>query len=343
MKKTTLKDIANKLDLSISTISKALNDNHEISLERRTQIKRLASSLDYRPNNLAVSLKSKITHNIGLVIPNLTEYFFAMLFEGIEEMAAKKGYKVITCVSNDSGRKESKGLQGFGFGNVDGVLISLASGTQKTKNYDSLKKLIDLEIPIVMFDRTCNDICCDKVILDDEKSGYNATKHLIQTGRKKIMFLSTIANTNVSRLRSLGYTTAVKEAGLDEKIILNINYKNFHEQLIGTMKSKCIDGIVAAGEKPAIYAMNILQNNGYQVPDDVSVIGFTNGNLSKYSYPSLTTMNQHASRIGRESVDLLIARIEKLYVGKPICTVIESTLIQRQSTSISKKSDFVYR
>lgn len=338
MKNITLKDLAHVLEISISTVSKALNDNPEISFERRAQVKQLANSLNYHPNKIAQSLKTRRTYTIGVVIPNLTENFFAILFEEIEKKAVKNGYRIIPCISNDSLRKECKALENLINGGVDGILISLGSETQNQQYYNHLSKLKHLEIPLVMFDRTSEHICCDKVIIDDEKSGYKATKHLLLNGCKKVMFLSEISNTNVSCLRYEGYKNAINEDAGTATMLRIRNYEAFDKQLLTFMENNKVDGIVAAGGRTAIHAMNTLQVNGYRIPQDVSIIGFTNGDLSKHSYPSLTTIDQHAGLIGKTSVKLLMERMEKLYIGKPICETIDSTLIYRASTRNMQKN-----
>ena len=208
--KATLKQIAKELGVSVSTVSKALNDSPEISEPTKVKIQEYAKLKNYKPNMIGLNLKNRSTRTIGVIIPNILNQFFAKVFTGIEKVADEKGYKVITCISNESLEKEINALDMLSNGTIDGFIVSISEEAQKLHEYAHFNEIIKEGTPIVMFDRISDEVDCDKVIVDDFDSAINATQHLINIGCKKIAIFSTIDKLSVSKLRVQGYIEALE-------------------------------------------------------------------------------------------------------------------------------------
>jgi LacI family transcriptional regulator len=221
--KATLKQIAKELGVSVSTVSKALNDSPEISEPTKNRVQEYAKLKNYKPNVIGLSLKNRRTKTIGVIIPNILNSFFAKVFSGIEKVADEKGYKVITCISNESLEKESMLWKCLSNGTIDGFILSVAGRSQKLQEYNHFKNIINEGTPIVMFDRIAEEVNCDKVIVDDFESAVNATEHLIKSGCKKIALLSAIDNLSVGKLRAKGFYKAIENKGLkvDENLVFD--------------------------------------------------------------------------------------------------------------------------
>ena len=184
-RKITLKHIAKELGVSISTVSKALKNSKEIGKDTTETIQAFAQLYNYKPNNIAISLKNKHTKNIGVIIPDIVHYFFTTVFRGIEQYANNRGYNVIVCISDESFDKEVINMEMLDNGSIDGFMMSLSAETQRKKNYNHLREVIEQGIPLVLFDRTTDEITCDKVVLDDCYGAYVAVNKFITNGRKK--------------------------------------------------------------------------------------------------------------------------------------------------------------
>ena len=206
----TLKELAKILGVSISTISKALNDSEEISDDTKVKVKELAALHNYKPNIIARNLKSGKTKTIGVIIPNMLNYYFAQVLKGIEKTATNKGYKVITCISNESHKKEVETLEMLSTGSIDGFIVSASEETELIKEYDHFKTCIDKEIPLVMFDRVINEIDCDKVIANDVIAAQDAVTYLHKKGDKRIAYVSANKDLSVGKLRHEGYLKGLK-------------------------------------------------------------------------------------------------------------------------------------
>ncbi|MDE3742934.1 LacI family DNA-binding transcriptional regulator [Maribacter polysaccharolyticus] len=342
--KMTLKRIAKELGVSISTVSKALHDNKEISQENRDKIQAFAKFYNYRPNNIALSLKNKKTKTIGLIIPEIVHNFFAKVIGGIEHVAKLKGYHVIIAVTNESFDNEVINMELLVHSNIDGFIMSLSKETLLNQDKHHLQETINQGVPIVMFDRVHPDIDCDKVIVDDKEGARIATQKLIDTGCEKILLLTTEDFINIGNLRTQGYLEVLKENGVapDPNIILKINdmgnLERKQEDLENDInkifdKTPDIDGIFAVNEIYAITALNVARQRGLRVPEDLSVVGFSNGILSQHSWPSLTTISQHGFQMGELAATLLIDRLNNEDEDKEFETrIIKTALIDRDST-----------
>ena len=208
--KATLKQIAKELNVSVSTVSKALNDSPEISEQTKVRIKEYAKLKNYKPNVIGLNLKNRKTKTIGVIIPNILNSFFAKVFSGIEKVADERGYNVIMCISNESLEKEAHTMEMLSNGTIDGFVLSISEEAQKLNDYSHFNSIINDGTPIVMFDRTTDEVECDKVIVDDFDSGQNATQHLIDLGCKNIALISSSNNLSVGKLRAEGYLKALE-------------------------------------------------------------------------------------------------------------------------------------
>tara|TARA_R110002051_G_scaffold143507_6_gene216515 strand:+ start:36180 stop:37202 length:1023 start_codon:yes stop_codon:yes gene_type:complete len=335
--KITLKDIAKELDVSISTVSKALKNSKEISKDTKDKIKAFAKFYNYRPNNIALSLKNKRTKNIGVIIPDIVHHFFTTVFRGIEKYANEQGYNVIVCVSDESFEKEVVNMEMLANGSIDGFILSLSAETQLKNEFSHLKELLDQGIPIVLFDRVTPDIDCDKVVLNDMEIAYEAVSHFINTGSRKIALVTTEKFFNVSESRQKGYLDALLANGIkvNEELILTLPHDNENDISITTFfQNNKVDAVLCVNEIFAIQCLSIIQELGFNVPNDISVIGFTDGILSRFSVPRLSTVAQHGEKMGEQAAQMLINRMESVSEEEePFKTeVINATLIKRGST-----------
>lgn len=331
----TLKQLAKELNVSISTVSKALNNSEEIGEDTVRRVKELAKLYNYRPNKVALSLKNNKTGTIGVIIPNILNRFLAKVLFGIESEATRQGYNIITCISNESLQKEKESLQLLANGSVDGFILSVAKESQINNEVEHFKRTIKQGLPIVMFDRVAHDVLCDKVIVDDFDATYNATKSLIDEGRKHIAFVSNINDISVGKLRERGYNKAILENGNLEPLVLKIKNKDDHQKKIKSLfkKNNTIDAIVAADSSSGIIAINTAVSFGLKVPKDISVIGFASKSDSNHTLPKLTTIRQHAKAIGAHAAELLIKRIENTGLEEDVKTkIVKTSLVKNEST-----------
>ena len=338
-RKITLKQIARELEVSISTVSKALKDSREISADTKQKVQAFAKLYNYRPNNLAISLKNKRSNNIGVIIPDIIHYFFTTVFRGIEHYAMKHGYNVIACVSDESLEKEVINMEMLANGSVDGFIMALSAETQQKNHFDHLKQIVDEGIPLVLFDRITDEIECDKVLINDQEAAFLGVKKFIDNGRKKIALITTEDYFSVSRDREAGYRAALEAYGLpiSENLILKLPFMALDESAINTFfNEQDIDAVLSVNEIFAIHCMNLVQQKGIKVPEEMAFIGFTDGILSKYANPGLTSIAQHGFRMGEIAAKMLIAKVEgKLGEEEEESfhtEIIQSEIIERGST-----------
>ena len=336
--KITIKTIAKELGVSTSTVSKALRDSHEISIDTKDKIKAYAAMFNYKPNSLALQLRNQKTKLIGVILPRIVHHFFSTVIKGIEQGASEKGYHIMVCFSNESYKKEVENLKVLSNGSVDGLIVSIAKETLETKDFTHFKDLVNEEIPLVLFDRVVDEILCDKVVVDDVGAGYKATKYLLNQNSLKIALITTPEHENVGTLRRQGYERALSEKGIsvNKKLIIEVEEKENIKAQIERVFDQDIDAVFAVNEIYAATAMRIAKEKGYKVPQEFSVIGFTDGLISEYSSPSITTIAQHGLEMGKQAVEVLIERIEKeAEVYEPKKIVISSNLKLRESTKPS--------
>jgi len=335
-KKITLRDIADKFNVSISTVSKAINDSYEISAKTKTKIRDYAKLHNYKAKNSSVSQPAKKTKTIGVIIPNILNHFFTRVFVGIEKVATENGYNLITCISNESFKKEVKTLELLKNSALDGFILSMAEETQIKKDFDHLQNILDRGVPMIMFDRVTNFVQCDKVIVSDEEGAYQATNLFIKTGCTSIAIVSKIHNLNIGKLRLKGYKKALQEAGLrvNNKLILKIDeFNDMQTMLKNLLDTQKVDALLCLEEDSAVTSLMMVRDRGYRIPEDISIIGFTNGVLPKYVTPTITTVSQHGTFLGETAMNMLIKKLEnKTDQTPPETKIIKTHIIERETT-----------
>ena len=335
-KKITLKDIARELEVSISTVSKALKNSEEISRDTKEKIQAFARLYNYKPNNIAISLKNKRTKNIGVIVPDIVHHFFTTVFRGIEKFANAKGYNVIVCVSDESFDKEVINMEMLANGSIDGFIMALSAETQFRNDFNHLKEVTEQGIPLVLFDRVTDEVTCDKVIINDKEAAYNAVEKLIQSGKKRIALFTTESYLNVSKKRADGYNEALRDYQLeiDEDLILQLPYQFEEEEKSEEFfKNRQFDALLCVNEIFAVRAMRIAKRLGIKIPEELAIIGFTDGILSRLSTPSLTSVAQHGIRMGELAAEMLIEKIESDKDQETYRTeILEASIIEREST-----------
>jgi LacI family transcriptional regulator len=339
-RKVTLKQIAKELDVSISTVSKSLRNSPEIGEETRLKVQAFAKFYHYKPNNIALSLKNRKTKTIGIIIPEIVHHFFSTVINGIEQVANENGYSVIICLSDDSFDKEVLNMEMLANGSIDGFIMSLSKETQFKGDFHHITEVIDQGMPVVMFDRVTNEILCDKVIIDDKLAAYEAVQSLINKGRKKIALVTTVDYVSVGKLRTDGYIKALLDNDIpfDENLIIKIENVDTCEITIGRLlEDKAIDAVFAVNELFAVTIIKTANKIGLNVPKDLAVIAFTDGIISKYSTPTITTVSQSGIKMGNKAAKMLIERLEAEHDDDEEenykTEVIETHLIERESTN----------
>jgi LacI family transcriptional regulator len=340
-RKITLKQIAKELDVSISTVSKSLRNSLEIGEETRLKVQAFAKFYNYKPNNIALSLKNRKTKSIGIIIPEIVHYFFSTVINGIEQVANENGYSVVICLSDDSFDKEVLNMEMLANGSIDGFIMSLSKETQYKGDFHHITEVINQGMPVVMFDRVTNDILCDKVIIDDKAAAYEAVQSLIDNGRKKIALVTTVDYVSVGKLRTDGYEKALLDNGLpfNEDLIIKIEDVDTCEITISQLlHDRAFDAVFAVNELFAVTIIKTANKMGLKVPEDLAVIAFTDGIISKYSTPTITTVSQSGEKMGNKAAKMLIERLEAEHDDDDeenenyTTEVIETHLIQREST-----------
>lgn len=340
MKPVTLKEIAEQLNISVTTVSKALKDYPDVSKKTRGLVRELAKTLNYKPNTFAVNLRTKESKTIGLVIPVIVHHFFSNVIKGIVSQAEKKGYLVIILQSNESYELEKKQIDLLLSQRVDGILISLAN---ETADFNHLNEVLIQGKPLVMFDKIAKIVKCSKVIIDDRKAAYNATQHLIDIGCMRIAHFRGALLPQNSIDRFLGYKKALLDNNLpyDPSLVYicecgDLSFeegKKNAKQLLEDHND--VDGIFINTDLVAIGAMTDFNKRGIKIPEDISIVGFSNWFMSSVISPALTTIDQPGYKMGRTAFKQLYKEIKATKNKKPITPKIitlETALIEREST-----------
>ncbi len=331
----TIKDIARELGISPSTVSRALKDHPDISQETKRLVNELAAKYNYKPNIIALSLRSQRSNVIGVVIPELVHFFFSSVISGIEEVANKHGYSVMISQSGEDFNREVAACDVFLNSIIDGLIVSVS---KETNDYSHFKRFEDEGIPIVFFDRIIEEIHSDRVIIDDFDGAYQATEHLIIQGRRKIVHFSGPQNRLIGQNRLNGYLKAMRDNGvvIDEKLIIHCD--TFQSALVETQKlidsGVKFDSIFTVNDFTAAGVIKILTRNGIKIPQDVSVVGFGDDQTSMMVEPTLTTVSQPGYEMGKKAMEQLIRRITQTRQEPPATEILKTQLIVRESSKI---------
>ncbi|RXG11694.1 LacI family transcriptional regulator [Leeuwenhoekiella aestuarii] len=340
-RKLTLKSIAKELGVSISTVSKALRDSPEISEETREKIKAYAKLYNYKPNNIALSLKNRKTNTIGVIIPQIVHHFFTTVIQGIEHEAREKNYNVIICLSNNDFDKEVLNMELLANGSTDGFILSVSKETMLKEDYHHLNEVIEQGMPVVMFDRVVDGIQCDRVLIDDKEGAKKGVTHMIRSGCRKIGIITSEDYVSVGRLRTEGYLDALDDFGIepDDKRILKLdNIDDLNDKskkrIEEFITKNDLDGVFTVNELFAVHASRVISGLGKKIPDDISLVCFTDGQLSEHAVPSLTAVSQHGEEMGRKAAAMLIDKLERPEDEEEEYSTayIDTSLVEREST-----------
>ncbi|MCQ2374726.1 MAG: LacI family transcriptional regulator [Salinivirgaceae bacterium] len=339
-KAATIKDIAKELGVSVSTVSRALQDKPEISDETKQLVRDTAAKLQYRPNTMAVALKTRKTYSIGVVVPQIVSFFYATVVQGIEQVANELGYQVFVSSSNEDMIKEMQNVYGFLDHRVDGMIVSLSKATDE---FVHIHRIEGDNVPLVLFDRTSKEINVPKVVANDADAAYMAVSHLIENGAKRVALITGPEHMLIGRNRFRGYRAALTNHGLpiDNSLIVRCNLtvdnaKQATSELLNLKNPP--DAIFGINDDVAIGALYAIKEKGLSIPDDVAVVGFSNSRRSSYMEPALSTLDQNPLKIGILAAKLLFDQIE----GKPVAEgkeiIVPATLIVRASSDKSKQN-----
>src|SRR5215216_3884787 len=337
MSAVNIKQLARELNLSISTVSRALSDCYDVSAQTRTKVLELAKKLNYQPNPYASSLRRHKSKTIAVVVPEIANNFFSLAINGIQSIAREKGYHVLIYLTHEDYAIEMEVLKHLQSGRVDGVLISLSSRTVKK---DHLGELKQIGLPLVFFDRVCEEFDTAKVTTDDYESGFKATQHLIDQGCERIAYLLISKNLSIGINRMQGYLDALKKnkVTVDPKLIVNgTKDKDKNYTLIEKLlkMNNRPDGLFASVESLAVTAYHVCYDLKLSIPKDVKIISFSNLETAPLLNPSLTTITQPAFDIGKEAATILFKALnKKQFKLANQKVVLASELIMRNSTAI---------
>ena len=332
-KPATIKDIARSLNISISTVSRALRNAPDVNPETRNAVKALSEELNYHPNKLALSLKQKQTHTIGVIVPNL-DFVMATMVRGIDEVALEAGYTVMVCQSNESFGRELVNTRRLLDSLVDGFIISVSS---ETKSFDHLKKIQENGIPMVVFDRVTPHLTAPGVRIDNVDGGFQATEHLIEQGYKRIAILAGPSNLSISNHRLTGYLNALKKHKIKSDPDLHIycdfnqHYAYLATQELLAMKKRP-DAIFAISDRMAIGAMQAIKEKGLVMPRDIGLVGFNNDPVMSLVTPTISSVDQPAFELGKAAAKLFIEMLHANGDAMPVEKVLKPRLHIRESS-----------
>ncbi len=333
MKQTTIVDIATKLGISPSTVSRALSDHPDVKQDTRTLIRKIAAEANYSPNPIARSLRNSRTTTLGVIVPEIKHDFFSSAISGVEDVAYKAGYTILVCQSNESSERESINTHLLLNHRVAGVVVSIAQDTGGSEHF---REVLKRKVPLVFFDRACNDIVASKVVIDDLTTAHNAVRYLVSKGYKRIAHFGGPRELGICRLRWEGYVAALAEAGIPVSEH-HVRFGGMHEQdgyasMSALLEEKNIpDAIFAVNDPVAIGAFQRIKEAGLRIPRDIALIGFSNNKITSLVDPQLTTVDQPSFDMGRKAAAVLIDTIEGR-LKEPTTYVLEAKLIVRGST-----------
>lgn len=331
-RRISLKDLARELGVSIATVSRALRNSPEIGTEMQQRVKELARQLNYRPNPFAQSLRKEAPRIIGVVVPNLVTHYYASVLDGIEEEAAEEGYSVISANSHEDVEAETRAIDNFIGMHVEGIVACLA---QTTTDYAHFEELSEMGIPLVFFGRTCLAEKFSSVKANGDEAAQLATEHLISTGCRRIAFVGGPNHLDMVRRRKHGYLEALREARIpiDRNLVAcgSIDYKLAMERTKEMLlQPERPDAILAFNDIITFAALTAIRTVGLRVPDDVSLIGFTDDAHVQYVTPRLTAIEDQSKLMGRTACRLLLDNISG---NHKIChKIVPQKLVIREST-----------
>lgn len=333
--KSTIHDIARKLNITASTVSRALNDHPRISESTKKAVQKAAQKLNYQPNHLAAALRSGRSNILGVIVPTVDRSFFSSVVRGIEEIANSSRYNVMICQSYDNHEKEVAAVEALLSARVDGIIASYA---KETRNFDHFMKAKERGIPVILFDRSNDELELSHVVVDDFLGAYKATEHLIQQGCKRIGHFTNTRPISIFKDRLRGYKEALIANGLtyDESLVVesNLQLEDGRDSMLQLLNRKELpDGIFSASAYGILGALQVLIEKGIRVPQDVALVGFSNEPYTSFTEPALSTVEQHSLRMGNAAAEIFLEEVsdgEKKFIPQKI--VLKPELIIRQSS-----------
>jgi DNA-binding LacI/PurR family transcriptional regulator len=328
----SLKDLARELNVSISTVSRALKDHPDISPEMRERVKQLAAFYHYSPNPLAMGLLKQETRMIGVIVPDLVTHFYASIISGIESFAKEKDYFILIASSGESVQKEKESIENLLKARVEGFIICLS---QETKETDHFEILLEQDIPLVFFDRVCLQGHVSCVTADNEEAACKITRHFYEQGYRRIAFISGPSHLNISKERSSGYLKGLRACNLkiDPDLIgqCSLNYESARKAMERLLNlSEPPDAVFGINDTVAFAAMKEIKQTGLHIPDDIGLVGFTDEFHSTVVDPQLTSVTHPTFKMGRKAAELFFERIEN--AGKPRTVILKTKLVIRESS-----------
>lgn len=334
MKHITITDLAKRLNLSASTVSRALRNHPDISEETKARVQKAAERANYQPNLIAQSLQTRRSNNIGVIVPEIRNSFFSTVISGIEDLAYESGYTIMVCQSNDTAEREIINTRALAANRVAGMIVSTS---QETTNFDHLNQIISQSVPMVLFDRVVEELAVPKVVVDDFNGAYQAVRHLIKTGRRRIAHLTGSNSLYISRKRREGYEAALRDHGLpvrNEYIIGGGNHEEDGRR--GAMKLLELDawpdGLFAINDPVALGALLYLQDRQVRIPEQIGIVGFSDNPNASLVRPALTTINQPAYDIGKTAANILLDILNGTMEKRDTTITLETKLMIREST-----------
>lgn len=333
-RQVTMKEIAKKLGISVSTVSRALQNSPELQEATKEKVVAAAKEMKYQPNLLAQSLRRSRSKTLGVIVPEITSHFFASCISGIQDTANARGYNVMICQSNESLAQEKANIKALVSSQVDGLLISLS---RETNAFEHLYELYDREHTFVLFDRVQEDIPVSKVTFNDAGGAYQVVKHLLETGSRRILYLSGPEDLYISKKRKEGYLRALKEFGIaeDSSLIKVSDLTTPHTLQLAReileMQPRP-DAVFCMIDPVAVDVLTEWKQLGIRVPQEIALAGFTNNPTSAVVEPPLTTVSQPGYEMGKLAVSHLLDQLDGLASEDPLSIVLETTLVVRNSS-----------
>jgi DNA-binding LacI/PurR family transcriptional regulator len=332
-RQATIKDIARTLGISTSTVSRAMRNAPDVSIETRKAVMTLSEELNYQPSKLALSLQQNQTHTIGVLVPNL-DYVLATMVRGIDEVALEAGYTVMVCQSNESFGREIVNTRRLTESLVDGLIVSVSS---ETKTFEHFKKIADKRLPMVVFDRVSNHITAPSVRIDNKDGGFQATEHLVKQGYKKIAILGGPKNLSISNDRLEGYLAALKKYRVkpDPNLVVHCDFNQqcaYNATVALLSQKNRPNALFAISDRMAIGAMLAIKEKGLHMPSQIGLVGFNNEPVVSLVTPGISSVDQPSFELGKTAAKLFIERMHNEQMDD-VEVVLNPKLVVRASYS----------
>lgn len=329
----TLKEIAEIVGCSISTVSKALNDSEEISADTKDKINRIATFYNYVPNNVALSLKYGKNYSIGVIIPSIDDPFFARVLHGIQDSIVDTEYTIITAITRDSIEREKSVIRKI-INKVDAFIISASKGTLEEEDFDHLTTIVNLNKPLVMVDRVVDSICCDKIISDTDSAIKESLQALQKHNKNNVMIVSCLSESHSSQKIDKYYTKVKKRSNTSQNLLRVIsNEDQIEKDIKKSLDKNTIDSIIALDQESSFAILKVTAELNYKVPEDITIICCLPEKIAEKLNPQLTTINVHRKTIGKTALDLILSNLNESQTNRNVAQSIKikSTLVRRQS------------